>query len=232
MKSNSKFPGLVMIIRHGEKPGAAGSDKEGGPNLSVLGSARAAALPSLFTPMPSATSGGNGQQLCCDVTAGATAQFTGAYDSSGIVAASSRFPTPDFLFATEKSKNSNRPVETITPLAQALNLPINHSFKDSPGHKGIKGLRSEILKNPGTYADKVILICWHHGTAPQLAEAFHVPPSQLQGWNPWNPEVFDLIFSITWNEGQATLTVNHQQLLYGDSTGLMPLTLPDTGAGF
>ncbi len=229
MDSNSKFPRLVMIIRHGEKPGAAGSDKDGGPHLSVSGSARAAALPSLFTPSPSATSGSGPQQLCCDVTARSSAKFAGAYSASGIAAGPSRFPTPDFLFATEQSKNSNRPVETITPLAQALNLKINHSFKDSPGHNGIKGLKSEIRKNPGTYANKVILICWHHGTAPQVAEALGVQPSQLQGWNPWDPNVFDLVFSITWDKGQASLVVSYQQLLYGDSIGLTPLT--PSGAG-
>lgn len=57
---------------------------------------------------------------------------------AGIAAGPSRFPTPDFLFATEQSENSNRPVETITPLAQALNLKINHDFKDSPATRGSK----------------------------------------------------------------------------------------------
>src|SRR5579883_1195338 len=28
------------------------------------------------------------------------------------------FPAPDFVFATEESKNSRRPVETVTPLAE------------------------------------------------------------------------------------------------------------------
>src|SRR5579863_432034 len=52
MASNttSAGPSLVMIIRHGEKLGDSSSDKDGGPNLSMRGSARAAAVPQLFAP--------------------------------------------------------------------------------------------------------------------------------------------------------------------------------------
>src|ERR1700686_1116739 len=38
------------------------------------------------------------------------------------------FGTPAFLFATQASKHSNRPVETITPLSQALKLQINSNY--------------------------------------------------------------------------------------------------------
>lgn len=228
MNSSTQFPSVVMIIRHGEKPGTAGSDKDGGPHLSVLGSARAAALPSLFTPDPNAKLASGLQQLCCHIKTGAASQFAGAYSSSGIAAGQARFPTPDFLFATKKSADSDRPVETIRPLAQALNLQINDSFTNTQGHKGIKGLKSEIRKDPDTYGGKVILICWHHSTAPKLAEDLGVPSDQLKGWDPWDPAVFDLVFYITWDKGQANLVVNHQQLLYGDSTALTPLTAPGT----
>jgi hypothetical protein len=34
------------------------------------------------------------------------------------------FPTPDFLFAAHHHKDSQRPVETLTPLARKLGLPI------------------------------------------------------------------------------------------------------------
>ena len=45
-------------------------------------------------------------------------------------AAPHNLPRPDFLFATHVSKNSNRPVETITPLSAALNEPISHEIAD------------------------------------------------------------------------------------------------------
>ena len=45
-------------------------------------------------------------------------------------AAPHNLPRPDFLFATHVSKNSNRPMETITPLSEALGLPISHEIDD------------------------------------------------------------------------------------------------------
>jgi hypothetical protein len=233
MSSSAQYPRLVMIIRHGEKPGDPSNDKNGGPNLSDLGSARAAALPSLFTPRPTKRPVKNPvknmQQLACDVTVGATSQFTGAYGFSKINAVQSRFPTPDFLFATKGSNSSSRPIETITPLAQALQflnnnpaIKVHHHFKNDA--KGIDGLRSEILNTPATYGGKVVLICWHHGTIPQLTEAFGVPSSQLP-WSKWPGTVFDRVFRITWDSGQASLVMDYQQLLYGD-TGVPALLTP------
>jgi hypothetical protein len=51
--------------QRGEKPGASGDDKGGGPHLSIRGSARAAALPSLF--IPGGTPAAGEQQLCCEM---------------------------------------------------------------------------------------------------------------------------------------------------------------------
>jgi hypothetical protein len=221
--SSTNYPALVMIIRHGEKPGDPCANDSGGPNLSILGSARAAALPSLFTPDPTTTPVQTQQQLSCDVvTASQAGQYTGMYVSSGLAAGSPRFPTPNFLFATHQSKSSNRPVETITPLSQALaslkdpkvDSKIHHHFTDD----AYADLAKEILNNPKTYGGQVILICWHHGKAPQLAHKLGVPKNQLQPWDPWNCKVFDLVFKITWDgSGQASLEVDYQQLLFNDT---------------
>ena len=220
MSTNPNFPALVMIIRHGEKPGDPSNDKDGGPNLSILGSARAAALPSLFTPDPTQTPA-TLPQLTCDLATGAEGEFSGVYGNSNIQAGASRFPTPQFLFATAPSNSSSRPVETITPTAQALQfltnnpkVTINEQYTNDDA--GIAGLTSAILKNPDTYGGKVILVCWHHGTIPQLTEAFGVGPSQLP-FSKWPGSVFDLVFNITWVGSGAVLNVSPQQLLYGDS---------------
>ena len=155
---NSQFPQLVMIIRHGEKPGDPSNDSEGGPTLSILGSARAAALPSLFTPDPTQPVK-SGPQLTCDLSSGAEGEFSGVYGSSNITAGQSKFFTPNFLFATAPTNSSSRPVETITPTAEALEflnndpgLTINDKYtNDTPG---ITALVSEILQNPNTYAGR------------------------------------------------------------------------------
>ena len=220
MTPDEQFPSVVMIIRHGEKPGDPDNDNDGGPNLSILGSARAAALPSLFTPNPASTPA-NMSQLTCDLTVGAESQFNGVYGNSNIQVGQSQFPTPNFLFATAPSNSSSRPVETITPTAQALQflqnnpkLTINQQFGNDS--TGIKGLTSEILQKPNIYGGQAILIAWHHGTIPALTEAFGVPASQLP-WSKWPGTVFDLVFYITWPSNQALLKVYAQQLLYGDS---------------
>jgi broad specificity phosphatase PhoE len=114
----------------------------------------------------------------------------------------------DHLFATQKSKHSNRPVETITPLRKALKLKLNHDFQDDD----YQGIADHILGNP-KYSAARLLICWHHGKIPQLAAALRVanPPS------PWPCGVFDRVWIIDYEAGNAVLRNVPQQLLYGDS---------------
>jgi len=58
---------------------------------------------------------------------------TRGYERAGALAVyiPATFGKPNFLFATQASKRSNRPVETITPLAQALKLDIDSKYGDS-----------------------------------------------------------------------------------------------------
>jgi len=151
------------------------------PNLTPQGFKRAAALPTLF--------------LAHDGAAPGAMQ-------------AARFPMPDALFATDTSKHSNRPIETITPLSQALGKRINHDFADietGPLAKEVMG---------GKYAGKVVLICWHHGEIPHLAAAFGVMDAPKK----WDDTVFDQVWEITWVDGQAKLKTVPQELLPGDST--------------
>src|SRR5262249_40034999 len=39
------------------------------------------------------------------------------------------FPTPDFIFAASNAKDSQRPLETVTPFAMKLKLPINDTYQ-------------------------------------------------------------------------------------------------------
>src|SRR5436190_17621868 len=41
-----------------------------------------------------------------------------------------RLPKPDVIIATRATKGSNRPIETVEPLAHALNLQIDNQFRD------------------------------------------------------------------------------------------------------
>jgi hypothetical protein len=192
-------PGQVLIIRHGEKLGDPKKDNDGGRHLSVRGSARAAALPSLFVPVL--------PQLDCSMHH-KPAEFTGHYHPVPVKGAAQRFPAPQYIFATERSKDSKRPIETVTPLVTALNVPLNDGFADNQA--SIQRMTNAILDN---YPGEIILVCWHHGKIPDIAKALGIakPPK-------WDAKVFDRVWQITFPKGKATLTDSAQMLLYGDSS--------------
>jgi len=116
-------------------------------------------------------------------------------------------PRPDFLFATHLSKKSNRPVETITPLSQALGLPIGSEIEDADYATLAKLLLS------GRYAGKIVLVAWHHGMLPEFAEALGAAPP----YKPWPDTQFDRVWRIDYRDGKAMLTDLPQSLLPGDS---------------
>jgi phosphohistidine phosphatase SixA len=119
-----------------------------------------------------------------------------------------RFPRPDFLIATKRTKSSDRPVETITPLANALHETIESTFKD----EAFERLAHAVLTNP-KYAGKVVLIAWHHGKIPDLAKALGVKDAP----DKWNSRVFDRVWQITYDHGAATWKDLPEDALPGDS---------------
>lgn len=122
------------------------------------------------------------------------------------------FGKPDFLFATQASKHSNRPVETITPLAQALDRSIDSGYADDDFGK----LAAKLLGD-SKYAGKLVLICWHHGKIPQLTTVLGGAAPQSS----WPAAVFDRVWQMDFpSTAPATgLPVQNiaQRLLYGDS---------------
>jgi hypothetical protein len=81
----------------------------------------------------------------------------------------------DHLFATQESAHSDRPVQTITPLAAALNLKINSDFKDDH----FQEIADHILDDP-KYSGERILICWptarfHNWRLHCVCRILHVP---------------------------------------------------------
>ena len=191
-------PAQVLIIRHGEKVGDPKKDDDGGRHLSISGSARAAGLPALFVPIL--------PQLACALHHH-EAEFAGNYREIPLKGKASRFPTPNYIFATARSKHSKRPIETVTPMAMALKLALNDGFADTDA--SIAKMTNAILND---FAGKIILVCWHHGKIPDIAKALGIakPPK-------WDGKVFDRVWQITWPKGKATLVDLPQMLLYGDS---------------
>jgi hypothetical protein len=115
-------------------------------------------------------------------------------------------PKPDFLFATARSKNSNRPFETAMPLSSALNLPISNEIEND----NFADLAKLLLG--GQYAGKVVLVAWHHGKLPDFAKTLGATPPYI-----WPETQFDRIWRIDYADGKAKLTDLPMQLLPGDS---------------
>lgn len=195
--SHKGGPATIYIIRHGEKLGDPTSDTDGGPDLSVRGSARAAALPSLFLPAAN--------ELSCKIGA-QSGGYSAEYSSSTLTGDNPRFSTPHVLYATLASTHSNRPVETITPLTAALGLTCNSTYADDP--ESMKDLEAAVMAN----SSQVVLICWHHGTIQSLAQLFGIKSAPK-----WDGTVFDRVWEITVNPGPLSLIDQPQQLLFGDS---------------
>ncbi len=130
------------------------------------------------------------------------------------------FPKPDVVFAAKSHKESQRPLDTVAPLANKLKLTVNETFdsklpKDGmeKPKEGIAELRDELLT--GTkYAGKTVLISWRHGTIPDLARALKAGKVPEK----WDDNVFDRVWQIDYdNEGKATFRDLPQRLLPKDS---------------
>lgn len=117
-----------------------------------------------------------------------------------------RLPKPQVIIASRATKGSNRPVETVEPLAKALDLSIDTRFRDDD----FRALADRLLSDE-RYAGKVVLVCWHHGSIPKLARALGVP-------NPpkWPDDQFDHVWVIEPKKRSARFEDVHQKLLDGD----------------
>jgi len=117
-------------------------------------------------------------------------------------------PNPQVLIAAHQSAHSNRPVQTITPLAAALHLPIDSTYMSDDYASLARVLLS------GKYAGKVVLIAWHHGALPALVRSLGAQPP----YDKWPDEQFDRIWRIDYDkDGKATLKDLPHNLLPGDS---------------
>ena len=117
-----------------------------------------------------------------------------------------QFDTPDYILASAPTKRSNRPVETVVPLAQSLYLGIDVRF----GKDHVQQVAVELLSE--MYAGKTILVCWHRGRIPALAGALGVANPPI-----WDEGRFDRVWKVEFAGNAAALMDLPQYLLEGDS---------------
>jgi hypothetical protein len=130
----------------------------------------------------------------------------------------------DYLFATKNSKSSERPVLTITPLSEAIRLPIDSKHDDDDFQK-----LADDLMGHHKYDDSNILVCWHHGKILDFAATLGASLSTLpptSNWpSKWHGDVFGWVLRLVFdNDGKIvqSQTVCESQMMMFDDNGQPP----------
>jgi hypothetical protein len=179
----------IMIIRHAEKPYVDNKEKKDGVRMNGVKSEESLAV--------------RGWQR-----AGAISLLFGSAEIAQIRGLS----VPQHLYASDPEKadksgsNSRRPKQTLTPLAERLELIISADW--------LKGQEAELcrdaLAKPGTS-----LISWQHELIPAIAAV--IPGGNIPQTRTWDDARFDLIWVFDLlPDGTYRFKEFHQALLSGD----------------
>jgi hypothetical protein len=179
----------IMIIRHAEKPYADNKEKNDGVRMNGAKSDESLAV--------------RGWQR-----AGAISLLFGSAEIAQIRGLS----VPQHLYASDPEKadkagsSSRRPKQTLTPLAERLELIISADW--------LKGQEAELcrdaLAKPGTS-----LISWQHELIPAIAAV--IPGGNIPQTRTWDDARFDLVWVFDLlPDGTYRFKEFHQALLSGD----------------
>lgn len=194
--SASTPPKKIMIIRHGEKPPAKGLP------LDVQENGQPGGGKSLIVP---------GWQR-----AGALNAFFAPYKAKP---ANKHIHKPDFIYAASPNKETQRPWETVVPLAAWLNYTKPPQFNTGfPIGGGEPAMVKSVLALSGH-----VLICWEHDNImPNIMSNINgqVPISNYKSIpNPF-PDVFYLVWILDLEKKKSGNTYKwssvNQNLMAGD----------------
>lgn len=101
--------------------------------------------------------------------------------------------TPQRLIATADSPESIRPRQTLIPLSQRLQRPIEQPFANSKVDKLVSLLRENNQA-------KTVLIAWHHGHINKLIAAFGGDGPALTGQAKWPVDVYDWLIVLRFDD--------------------------------
>ena len=175
----------IMLIRHAEKPlnshapyGVTPDGEREKESLTVRGWQRAGALVSFFAPA------------------------NGRFQRESI-------GEPRFIYASKpiRRNGSNRPLETVTPLAEKLAIRINsHHSK----------LEYDRMLEEVFLCDGVVLISWQQEFIPKIAN--HVLGDKTTAPQDWPEDRFDVVwvFDLDPDSSRYRFKQVPQNLLMGD----------------
>ena len=185
MKKTRRRPTKILLIRHAEKPakdfppyGVTQNGERSKESLEVRGWQRAGALTSLFAPAD------------------------GRFQHASLA-------KPQFLFASKpvKRRGSRRPVETIMPLADKLELEINSEYRRSE----FESMLDDVFACNG-----VVLICWQREYIPEIAS--HIMDNNRIVPDDWPEDRYDMVwvFDLQRSTGKYKFKQVPQRLLVDD----------------
>ena len=189
-------PCKIMIIRHAEKPHKDPS-KKGLWDVQLDGQ------------------NGSGQSLIVQgwQRAGALNAFFAPYNAAP---ANSAIAKPDYIYAASPDSETQRPWETVTPLAAwlgyAQNTPqFNTSFSVGSGEAQMV---ESVLSLSGN-----VLICWEHDNLmPNVMNAINTKVAIANYGsipNPW-PDIFYLVWILDLKGNSYVWSSQNQNLIAGD----------------
>ena len=185
----------IMVIRHGEKPpdfgnGVNSKGATDSSSLAVQGWQRAGGLATLFDP------------------------------SNGPLQ-NSELKVPQFLYGTAVGKHSSseRPEETIEPLADKLGLTINTGPTNKPF---VKDNYADMVSS-AVACNGVVLISWQHEDIPDIANLILGSNTIPKGC--WPGSRYDMVWVFDLGaDGSYRMTQVPQLLLHGDSATPINIT--------
>ncbi len=180
----------IMLIRHAEKPadpppphGVNPDGEKDKESLIVLGWQRAGALVPFFAPAVGSP-------------------------QSPLIA------KPAHLYASDpgNGSKSQRPDQTITPLANRLGVQVNLDFGEG---------EETALAAAITALDGVVLVAWQHQEIPTIANAILGNDTTVP--QKWHGSRFDVVwvFDLDASTGSYAFSQVPQQLLAGDSKAVI-----------
>ena len=107
------------------------------------------------------------------------------------------FGKPDYIIATAHSKHSDRPIETVEPLAEAIGVEVQHDIED----KDFEDLVEDIFSD-SAYHGKTVVICWHHGTLPAIAALLGAPAGSYP--DPWPDDTYNIILDFRYDPNSGS----------------------------
>ncbi|TWE09309.1 hypothetical protein [Rudaeicoccus suwonensis] len=174
----------VMIVRHAEKPegggapyGVTAQGDVDAESLTVTGWSRAGALVGLFDP----------------------------FDVNGPIEPRAGLQRPERLVAADPADGSARPVETLTPLSERLQISIESSWPKKSAATVAAALRS---------SRGATLVAWQHQDIPAIAEA--LGRSEPAVPSKWPGDRFDVVWVFRRRGSGWVFSQVPQLLLAGD----------------